>query len=101
MLPIHLTSRLGVLAVGFLAVILIGFPPEAEKRWRIYSNDLLDLPARWDTGWYLGIATAGRPEAILDLKWDQVDLTGGVIHLNPTGRIQTNKQRPTVRIDTP
>ena len=58
-LPIHLASRLGVLAVGFLAVILIGFPPEAQNRWRIYSNDLLDLPSRWDTGWYLGIATTG------------------------------------------
>ena len=43
-LPIHLASRLGVLLVGFLAVILIGFPPEAANRWRIYSNDFLDLP---------------------------------------------------------
>jgi len=58
-LPIHLATRGGVLAVGFLAVILIGFPPEAASRWRIYSNDFLDLPARWDTGWYLGIATEG------------------------------------------
>lgn len=59
-LPVHLTTRLGVLAVGFLAVILIGFPPEASNRWRIYTeNDLLDLPSRWDTGWYLGIANTG------------------------------------------
>ena len=58
-LPVHLATRLGVLAVGFAAVILIGFPPEATSRWRIYSNDLLDLPARWDTGWYLTIATVG------------------------------------------
>jgi hypothetical protein len=58
-LPIHLASRLGVLAVGFLAVSLIGFPPQAESRWRIYSNDLLDLPARWDAGWYLAIANGG------------------------------------------
>ena len=58
-LPIHLVSRFGVLAVAFLAVLLIGFPPEASSRWRIYSNELLDLPARWDTGWYLGIATEG------------------------------------------
>jgi hypothetical protein len=58
-LPIHLSSRLGVILVGFLAVILIGFPPEAEKRWRIYDNDFLDLPGRWDTGWYLGIANQG------------------------------------------
>ena len=58
-LPIHVSSRLGVILVGFLAVILIGFPPEAEKRWRIYDNDLLDLPGRWDTGWYLTIANEG------------------------------------------
>jgi Mannosyltransferase (PIG-V) len=65
-LPIHLASRLGVLAIGFLAVILIGFPPQASSRWTIYSNELLDLPARWDTGWYLTIANEGylyRPHA--------------------------------------
>ena len=58
-LPIWLSTRLGVLAIGFMAVILIGFPSQASPVWRIYSNDLLDLPARWDTGWYLGIATGG------------------------------------------
>lgn len=58
-LPIHISTRFGVLIVGFLAVILVGFPPEAANRWRIYNNDFLDLPARWDTGWYLGIATDG------------------------------------------
>jgi hypothetical protein len=58
-LPIHLASRLGVLAVGFLAVSLIGFPPEAATRWKIYANDFLNLPGRWDTGWYLSIATEG------------------------------------------
>ena len=58
-LPIHLATRFGVLFVGFLAVILIGLPPEAANRWKIYSNDFLDLPARWDTGWYLSIATEG------------------------------------------
>ena len=30
-LPIHLATRGGVLAVGFLAVILIGYPPEATS----------------------------------------------------------------------
>jgi hypothetical protein len=58
-LPIHLASRCGVLVIGFLAVILIGFPPQAANRWFIYGNDLLDLPGRWDTGWYLGIANEG------------------------------------------
>jgi hypothetical protein len=70
-LPIHLVTRIGVLLVGFLAVILIGFPPEAANRWRIYSNDLLDLPGRWDTGWYLMIATEGyqyNPSAAPDFQ---------------------------------
>ncbi len=58
-LPIHFSTRIGVLLVGFLAVQLIGFPPEAANRWRIYSNEFLDLPARWDTGWYLTIALEG------------------------------------------
>lgn len=57
-LPIHLASRLGVLAVGFLAVVLIGFPNERPPL-QIYGNAFLDLPARWDAGWYLGIANEG------------------------------------------
>ena len=58
-LPIHLATRGGVLAVGFLAVILVGYPASTGAPWRVYSNDFLDLPARWDTGWYLGIANEG------------------------------------------
>jgi hypothetical protein len=58
-LPIHLASRFGVLLVGFLAVVLIGFPPQATNVWNIYGNQLLDLPGRWDTGWYLGLANQG------------------------------------------
>lgn len=63
LLPIHLATRLGVLAVGFLAVILVGFPPEAANRWSIYRNALFDLPARWDAGWYLSVALDGY-------RWD-------------------------------
>jgi hypothetical protein len=59
-LPIHLATRGGVLAVGFLAVILVGYPANSgAPPWRVYSNDFLDLPGRWDTGWYLGIANEG------------------------------------------
>ena len=58
-LPILVASRLGVLIIGFVAVVLIGFPPDTKARWHIYFNDFLDLPARWDTGWYLSIANAG------------------------------------------
>jgi len=57
--PIFVSTRLGVLAIGFLAVILIGYPDAAAARWRIYNHVFLDLPARWDTGWYLSIANEG------------------------------------------
>jgi Mannosyltransferase (PIG-V) len=56
--PIFWSSRLGVLVVGFLGVALIGYGPNAPP-WRVYPNDLLNLPARWDTGWYLGVAVQG------------------------------------------
>ena len=60
-LPIHLATRAGVLAVGFLSVVLIGFPFSGEQNppLQIYGNALLDLPARWDTGWYLTVANEG------------------------------------------
>lgn len=49
---------------------------------------------------YLMIAfnTAARPEAILELKRFQVNLESKFIQLNPTGRKQTKKRRPTLPI---
>ena len=73
-LPIHFSSRFGVLLIGFLAVLLVGFPPEAANRWRIYNNDFLDLPARWDAGWYLGIATEGYSYAPDSLRQYQQNI---------------------------
>lgn len=46
----------------------------------------------------LGITTAGRPAAILALKWQQVDLQAGLVRLNAPGRVQTAKVRATVPI---
>ena len=57
--PVFLASRLSVLVVGFLAVVLIGLPPDGASRWKIYRHELLDLPGRWDAGWYHGIASEG------------------------------------------
>jgi hypothetical protein len=57
--PLWLWSRLGVLAVGFMAVATIGYSTGVEPPFRVYPNDLLNLPARYDTGWYLSIATDG------------------------------------------
>lgn len=68
-LPIGLTSRIGVLLIGFLAVALIGFPDPRGAPWRVHPNELLNLPARFDAGWYLGIAVQGY-------QWDPAGLTG-------------------------
>ena len=51
-------SRLAVLLAGYVAVVTIGYgmrpiPPRASR------NEFLNLPARWDAGWYVGIASAG------------------------------------------
>ena len=46
----------------------------------------------------LGLGTAARPEALCELTWPQVDFDQRIIHLNPVGRKQTSKRRPTVRI---
>jgi Gpi18-like mannosyltransferase len=56
--PIFLSTRLGVLVVGFFGIALIGYAPNTPP-WRVYGNDFLNLPARWDTGWYLGVAIDG------------------------------------------
>ena len=66
--PIVLTTRLGVLIVGFLAVSMIGYAPNTPP-WRVYHNDLLNLPARWDAGWYLGVAIEGY-------IWNPTEATG-------------------------
>ena len=58
-LPLTIASRFGVLLVGFLAVSLLGYRTDVDVPWRIHENEILNLPARWDTGWYLGVATHG------------------------------------------
>jgi hypothetical protein len=62
--PIFFGTRIGVLIVGFLGITMIGYAPNTPP-WRVYQNDLLNLPVRWDVGWYLGVAEAGylwKPE---------------------------------------
>ena len=51
-------SRLGVLAIGLLAVFWIGYA-NGRPPYRLTSNELINLPVRWDTGWYAGIARNG------------------------------------------
>lgn len=46
----------------------------------------------------LALGTGARPEALLELTWEQIDLRAGVIKLNADGRVQTRKRRPVVRV---
>lgn len=52
------------------------------------------------SGLYCRIAleTGGRPEAILELEWSQVDLARGIINFAKEGERETSKRRPVVPI---
>lgn len=54
-------TRLPILLLGALAVTIVGTvpPPAAEAVWRVSSNELANLLARWDTFFYYTIATDG------------------------------------------
>src|SRR4051794_38854924 len=51
-------TRFVVLFVGYLAVFMVGFA-NGRAPLRHFTNELLNLPVRWDAGWYLQIATEG------------------------------------------
>jgi len=51
-------SRAAIFFAGLLAVLMIGYAPGTPP-WRDYDNELMNLPLRWDAGWYLQIAENG------------------------------------------
>lgn len=57
-LPVIVTTRLGVLVLGLLAVHAIGYP-QGRAPIRVAEGEVANLPARFDAGWYLTIATRG------------------------------------------
>ncbi len=58
---IVLLTRVPVLLAGALAVTVVGTtpPPTAEALWRVSSNEVANLLARWDTAFYYSIAADG------------------------------------------
>ncbi len=56
--PAFLATRLGVIAVGFLAVLTIGIEP-GTARFSVSTPVLDGLFARWDAFWYMSIAAQG------------------------------------------
>ena len=53
-----MSTRGAIFAVGLLAVVLFGYRPGGPP-WRESANELVNLPMRWDAGWYLQIAEHG------------------------------------------
>jgi hypothetical protein len=51
-------TRPAILFVGFMAVLMFGYPPGSDPP-KLTDNELINLSARWDANWYLGIATEG------------------------------------------
>jgi hypothetical protein len=54
-------SRGAVLLIGLVAAIVIGYdpPPTESATWRVAVDPVRNLLARWDTFWYLDIASRG------------------------------------------
>ena len=92
--------RLGELTA--VPYVDLSLAPEPEPRERILTPDearRLFAAARHDHAWMyllLAFGTAARPEAILQLTRSQVDCEARLIRLNPCGRAQTKKRRPTI-----
>jgi hypothetical protein len=53
-----ISTRPVIFLAGYLAVVTFGYPPGIEP-FHDFENGLLSLPLKWDTGWYLSIATDG------------------------------------------
>lgn len=73
-------------------------PPSIGHLSKAEFRQLLDGAARPHVKLFmkLAVATGARSNALLDLTWDRVDFTRGLIKLNAEDRVQTSKYRATV-----
>jgi hypothetical protein len=51
-------TRPAILFVGYLAVIMFGYV-DGHAPYHVSSNEVVNLPMRWDAGWYMSIVTEG------------------------------------------
>jgi integrase len=85
----------------------IGMPNKAPAKDRWLTSDEADALLDACREPYLrlfvmiGLYTGARRQAILDLRWIQVDLDRRLMLLNPPGRAQTSKRRPPIPIADP
>jgi integrase len=84
--------------------ISLALAPEGEPRERLFTpveaRALFDAAGEPHQLMYLLLAfgTAARPKAILELTSFQIDCAARLIRLNPPGRRQNKKRRPTLPI---
>jgi hypothetical protein len=53
-------TRPAIFLVGYLAVAVIGYAPNANmKELKTFESEVMNLPIRWDANWYLGVAMEG------------------------------------------
>jgi integrase len=80
-------------------------PPASAPRDRYLTREeLVELLSHIETAHVrlfviLAVTTGARMSAILEAKWEQVDLVRGTINYRPAGRHQTNKRRPVVPLN--
>jgi len=58
-LTISIVTRLIIFSAGAAAVAIIGFERGKTLPQPTSENLVLNLPARWDTGWYIGVGHGG------------------------------------------
>ena len=63
-------TRLPILLVGYFAISLFGYA-NGRAPLQYFKNELLNLPVRWDAGWYLQIVTEGYRFASSDSQVQQ------------------------------
>ncbi len=71
-----LATRLSVFLAGLLAVYTIGVPATAPPL-RISDSLLVNLPVRWDAGWYLSVARNGYMGTPRDTEMHRLPLWPG------------------------
>jgi integrase len=87
--------------IDYPKIIKITLPEPREQRV-LSAAEIAALlehaPPHLVTFIMIAICTAGRPEAILELTRQQIDLEHRLLHFNAPGRVQTKKRRATVPI---
>ena len=85
------------------AIIMVKAAPSPPKGRPLELDEIAALIEATDSEHLIdfilwALATGARPDAVLDLTWEQVDFDNALIELNPPGRAQTTKRRPVVRL---